>query len=220
VDILAYVVVALAAYLLGSIPSGYLAGRAKGIDIRTVGSGNIGATNAFRILGKTAGSLVLAADALKGWIAVEVVPRLVMRLFFGGADGRGDELEFLRILAGVVAILGHNYTFWLRFKGGKGIATSAGVLIALVPVALLVILITWIVVALATKYVSVASIAASAVLPFATWFAHYGLTLTVITALMAALAIFKHKANIMRLMNGTENKIGGKKNPPDGGEIT
>lgn len=202
-------------YLLGSFPSGYLAGRAKGIDIRTLGSGNIGATNAFRILGKTAGTLVLLADGLKGWAAVRLVPELVCRMFFSAATSQ--TLEYLRILAGVSVILGHNYTCWLKFKGGKGVATSAGAMAALVPTAFVIALLAWIVICLATRYVSVASIVGSAALPFATWLTHYGVLLTLITGLMAALVIYKHKGNIKRLMNGTENKIGSGKNRPANG---
>jgi glycerol-3-phosphate acyltransferase PlsY len=215
VDILACAVIALAAYLLGSIPAGYLAGKVRGIDIRTVGSGNIGATNAFRILGKTAGTLVLVADGLKGWVAVSLVPGIVAKLL--GVEFGPEPPEYLKIVAGVSVILGHNYTCWLNFKGGKGVATSAGVLAALVPMAFVASLLTWIVVCLLTRYVSVASIASAVVLPFATWLARYGPVMICITALMSTLAIYKHKGNIARLMNGTENKIG-RKNRPSGKE--
>jgi glycerol-3-phosphate acyltransferase PlsY len=219
VDIVAYLVTVLVAYLLGSIPTGYLAGRWKGIDIRAVGSGNIGATNAFRILGKKAGTVVLVVDGLKGWLAVTLAP-VIYYLLEPQAQNSSPEIEHLRIIAGVVAILGHNYTCWLKFKGGKGIATSAGVLAALVPWAFIITLSTWIVVCLLTRYVSVASIAAALVLPFATWAMRYNLLLIVITALMSALAIYKHKANIARLINGTENKIGGKKASPASGVVS
>jgi glycerol-3-phosphate acyltransferase PlsY len=206
VAVLSYIVTALIAYLLGSIPTGYLVAKARGIDIRTVGSGNIGATNAFRILGKGAGSFVLFADALKGWVAVTVVAPIVVNIF------PGAPLEYLRIAGGVAAILGHNYTCWLHFKGGKGIATSAGVLVALVPWALLIILCTWIVLFVATRYVSVASIVASFTLPFATWFTTgRDVGLTVVTGALAALAIYKHRKNIQRLREGTENRIEFKK---------
>lgn len=213
-DIVAYLITAFCAYLLGSIPTGYLAGRAKGIDIRTMGSGNIGATNAFRILGKTAGSMVLIVDGLKGWAAVALIPSLVHRIL-PSATWTDQTLELLHIIAGIGAILGHNYTCWLKFKGGKGIATSGGVLAALVPWTFVVGLITWIIFCLATRYVSVASIAAAISLPFATWAFHYSKLMIVITILMSSLAIYRHKANIVRLMNGTENRVGRKK-PPAG----
>jgi acyl phosphate:glycerol-3-phosphate acyltransferase len=209
--------VAVVAYFLGSIPTGYLAGRAKGIDVRTVGSGNIGATNAFRTLGTVPGILVLLIDGLKGWGAVEL-SGVVAALLQPGAKPDPDVIEYLRIVAALCVILGHNYTCWLKFKGGKGIATSAGVLAALVPLALVISLSTWIVVCIWTRYVSVASIAASAILPFATWIAGYSYRLIIITAAMAVLAIYKHKGNIQRLLHGTESKLGKKSPPAKGAE--
>lgn len=201
-SVLDYIVTALAAYLLGSIPTGFLVAKSRGVDIRTVGSGNIGATNAFRILGKRAGTFVLLADAFKGWLAVALIAPLVAQI------GSGAPVEDLRMAAGIAAILGHNFTCWLHFKGGKGIATSAGVLIALVPLALLIILGIWIVLTAATRYVSVGSMAAAFALPFATWITkNHSAGLTAITGVMAALAIIKHRKNIVRLMNGTENRI-------------
>src|SRR5713226_2896418 len=155
---LACTLTALAAYLLGSVPTGYLVARARGIDIRTVGSGNIGATNVFRYLGKPAGIFVLLADALKGLLAVIVLSKLIGGWFYPNADVL--EREWFEICAGASAILGHNYTCWLYFKGGKGIATSAGVLAALVPGPLLIILGIWILVFALTRYVSLASLAA------------------------------------------------------------
>ena len=201
-----YVAVALLAYLLGSIPTGFLVARAKGIDIRTVGSGNIGATNAFRVLGKSAGTFVLLTDFLKGLVACGVVPWI---WFHSGEFAHvrvGPE-----IVAGVCAVLGHNYTIWLGFKGGKGIATSAGVLTALVPWSLLTILSVWIILFLLTRYVSVGSLAASATLPFATWVYYRNWTLTLVTGAMGVLAIYKHRSNIQRLLNGTEARFASKK---------
>ena len=208
-EILCYALSALAAYLLGSIPTGFLVARLKGIDIRTVGSGNIGATNALRILGKPAGIFVLLMDALKGWLAVGPLTLLItlaLSLPQGGVVG-----ETSSIVAGIGAILGHNYTCWLGFKGGKGIATSAGVLLALVPWALLIIFLTWIVVFASTRYVSLGSLAASAVLPFASWLTHESLAKVIITGAMGALAIYKHKGNIQRLLAGTEPRVGRRK---------
>jgi glycerol-3-phosphate acyltransferase PlsY len=201
----------LGAYLLGSLPTGFLVARAKGIDIRTVGSGNIGATNVFRILGKPAGIFVLLVDALKGWAAVAILARVVWTQFDPAASV--SNREWLAVVAAVAAIMGHNYTCWLRFKGGKGIATSAGVLAALVPQSLLIILGVWIVVFLASRYVSLASICGSATLPLAAWLTGESGTMVGITAGLAALAIYKHKANIQRLCNGTESRLqlGGKK---------
>jgi len=212
VPIVAYVLTALGAYLLGSIPTGFLVGKARGLDIRTMGSGNIGATNVFRYLGTVAGILVLLVDALKGLAAVWVVTRLCWYLF--GTPSSATAREWLEIIAGLAAVLGHNYTCWLSFKGGKGIATSAGVLVALVPYALLIILGVWIIVFGATRFVSLASICASFTLPFATWFTNGSFTMIAITSAMTALAIYKHKPNIERLLKGTESRIGFKKQPP------
>jgi len=199
-----YIVVVLGAYLLGSIPAGYLVARAKGIDIRAVGSGNIGATNVFRILGKPAGIFVLVFDGLKGFAACKWWVDVIIGLF---ALPPGDGV-YWRLLAALAVVLGHNYTCWLRFKGGKGIATSAGVLAGLVPWALLIILSIWFILFALTRYVSVGSLAASFTLPFATWLTTKDWTLTAVTGAMGVLAIYKHKANIRRLLNGTENRVG------------
>jgi glycerol-3-phosphate acyltransferase PlsY len=206
VALASYVVTALCAYLLGSIPTGYLAGRLRGIDIRQSGSGNIGATNVFRVLGKPAGIVVLIIDALKGYAACAWVADLVMHWLPAGI-GEGDAL---RIIAGLAAILGHNFTCWLKFRGGKGIATSAGVLAALVPGALSIILCLWMSVFAVTRYVSLASISASFALPFATWITRQNISLTLVTGAMAALAIYKHRSNIQRLLQGTEHRFGSK----------
>ena len=212
--IVGYILVVLVAYLLGSIPTGFLVARARGVDIRVVGSGNIGATNVFRILGKAAGGFVLVVDAAKGWLAVFLVAKLVSGWFYPEAGSLAR--EWFALCAGVAAILGHNYTCWLHFKGGKGIATSAGVLVALVPVPLLIILGIWIIVFALSRYVSLASISAAFALPFAAWARGESRTIILVTAALAALAIYKHKANIQRLINGTENRIGGKKGMSSG----
>jgi glycerol-3-phosphate acyltransferase PlsY len=201
---LGHILTAVAAYLLGSIPTGFVVSKARGLDIRTVGSGNIGATNVSRSLGTTAGVLVLLADAFKGWLAVA----FLAQLFWSWFQGSSGEVEVFRSVAALAAVLGHNYTCWLYFKGGKGIATSAGVLAALVPGALLIILGIWIVLFVLTRYVSLASMAASFTLPFAAWITGRSPTLIVITAAMAVLALFKHRANLKRLIQGTESRYG------------
>jgi glycerol-3-phosphate acyltransferase PlsY len=204
--VLAFIVIAVAAYLLGSIPTGYLVGRAKGIDIRAVGSGNIGATNVFRMVGKTAGVFALIVDGLKGYAACTWLCDWVLTL--PGSPATNTELY--RILAGIAAVLGHNFTCWLKFKGGKGIATSAGVYFALAPLAAGIALATWIVAAVLTRYVSIASIMAAVALPTAVWLTPNSLTLRIVTTALGLLAIFKHKSNIQRLVNGTEQHIGRK----------
>lgn len=210
-----YILTAIAAYLLGSIPTGFLVGKARGIDIRRSGSGNIGATNAFRILGKPAGTMVLLADALKGWVAVVLIARVMAAWL--APEASAQQREWFAIVAAVFAVLGHNYTCWLRFKGGKGIATSAGVLTALVPYSLLIILAVWVLVFALSRYVSLASIAASATLPFAAFLTRESATIVAITGAMAAMAILKHRGNIKRLLAGTESRFGSGKPVPPGG---
>ena len=203
--ILGYILTALAAYLLGSIPFGFLTAKAKGIDIRAVGSGNIGATNAMRVLGKPAGIFVLLMDVLKGYAAAKWLCVGLLKLF----DVPGAEMETCQIVAGIFAVLGHNYTCWLKFKGGKGIATTAGVYLALAPWPLLIALAVFILALLLTRYVSVASISAAVALPAAVWILPpHNLLLGIVTTALGALAIYKHKSNIQRLMAGTENRIG------------
>ncbi len=197
VEVVSYMVVIALGYLLGSVPTGYLAGRLRGIDIRAVGSGNIGATNVFRALGKTAGIIVLALDTFKGLAGARFVPLVV-----GSAPS-----ENLRIAAGVAAIVGHNYTCWLRFKGGKGIATSAGVLLGWLPLSLAIVLGLWLIVFLTSRYVSLASITAAAALPFAVWLTHGSARMIAVAVLLGGLAIFKHRTNIQRLLNGTEHRF-------------
>jgi glycerol-3-phosphate acyltransferase PlsY len=208
----AYILTAVASYLLGSIPTGFLIGKARGIDIRKIGSGNIGATNAFRTFGTAAGVAVLLVDALKGFLAVALVSWLVWEAY--GEVGGLFTREWLEIAAGLAAVVGHNFTCWLNFKGGKGIATSAGVLLALVPYSLLIIFAIWIIVLGLTRFVSLASICASFALPFATWITGRSTTLIGITAAMTALAIYKHKSNIQRLLHGTETRLGHKSAAP------
>jgi glycerol-3-phosphate acyltransferase PlsY len=204
-------VIAVAAYMLGSIPTGYLVARARGIDIRTVGSGNIGAANVFRILGKPAGILVLVVDGLKGFAACAWLIDFVIQLF-AVAPG---QIENLRIVAGICAVLGHNYTCWLKFKGGKGIATSAGVYFALAPLAAGIALGIWIIVFALGRYVSVASIAAAVALPTGVWLTKNNLFLGIVTTALGLLAIYKHKGNIHRLLNGTERRLGQKSATPE-----
>jgi glycerol-3-phosphate acyltransferase PlsY len=218
VEFLAYALVALGAYLLGSIPTGYLMARAKGIDIRTVGSGNIGATNAFRVLGKGPGVFVLLVDAAKGCVAV-VLAALAGPLLAGVPSERVNEVsEVFQVIAGLGAILGHNFTCWLKFKGGKGVATSAGVLLALLPKALGIAFGAWVVAFALSRYVSLASITAAVTLPVATWLFGYSRMLTTVSAIIGVLTIYRHRGNIQRLLAGTENRVGAKKPPEKEGK--
>ena len=199
------IIVLVVAYFLGSLPTGFLAARAKGIDIRTAGSGNIGATNAMRVLGKPAGLLVLAIDLLKGYAAVAWLGRLLPNPI-GMTSG---EAETCRILAGIAAVLGHNYPCWLNFKGGKGIATTAGVYLALAPLAAGIAVGAFLAAVSLTRYVSVGSIVAAVALPASVWcLSPTNLFLGIVTTALGSLAIYKHKSNIKRLIAGTENRLG------------
>lgn len=208
-QLLSYLITGVVAYLIGSPPTGYLAGRLRGLDIRQHGSGNIGATNVFRVLGRTAGIIVLLLDAFKGAASVLFAPLLVSSIIPSAAASNS-----LAVAAALGGILGHNYTCWLGFKGGKGIATSAGVLAALVPAAGAIVLSLWLVVFYFSRYVSLASIAAASALPLATWATTSDLTRLGLTIVVGALAVWKHRPNIQRLMKGTENRFG-KKNPQE-----
>ena len=215
-----YILAALAAYLLGSIPTGFLAAKAKGFDIRAAGSGNIGATNAMRVLGKPAGIFVLLMDAFKGYAAVTFLPPLIFNWlaphYFGRlVDFQNEPVELQTryyVVAGIFAVLGHNFPCWLRFKGGKGIATSAGVYLALAPWPLLIALVVFILALLATRYVSVGSVAAATALPAAVWvLPPHDLLLGIVTTVLGVMAIYKHKGNLQRLADGTESRLQFKK---------
>lgn len=202
-SILSYIVVAIAAYLLGSIPTGFLVAKARGIDIRAVGSGNIGAANTFRAIGRFAGIFVLLMDALKGFAAVEL-SYLILRLF--GITDPGVTIHY-RVVAGIFAVLGHNYTCWLGFKGGKGIATTAGVYLALVPWSVCFAFIAFLVGMFITRFTSVGSLLAAIVLVLVVCLTQHDLTLIIVTIALGVLAILKHRTNIQRLIAGTENRI-------------
>jgi glycerol-3-phosphate acyltransferase PlsY len=197
--------VALGAYLIGSIPSGYMAGRAKGVDLRKEGSGNIGATNALRVLGKKWGYLIFAADSFKGWLSVTLAYALANRY-------APEQVTIMGIVAAFFALVGHNFPIWLGFKGGKGIATSAGIMIALFPIwTFLVALGVWMALFYGTRYVSVASLAAAISLPVTTGFLALAgkcdSLLVLIAVIMCILATLRHKSNIQRLLAGTEKKF-------------
>jgi glycerol-3-phosphate acyltransferase PlsY len=229
VNFVAYGVVAVVAYFLGSIPTGYLVGKAKGIDLRTAGSGNIGATNALRILGKPAGIFVLLVDAAKGFVAcyLGVFVSIYFTNRLSGLHSTADfdsnsfveafnSIAYFPIIAGIFAVLGHSFTCWLRFKGGKGVATSAGVYFALAPLAVGIALATWIVVFAVSRYVSLASIAAAIALPAAVWLMPNSLALRLVTTALGLLVIWKHKGNIERLLSGRESRVGGKQPAQEG----
>lgn len=206
----AFIVCLIVAFLSGSIPFGYFAGKLKGLDIRQHGSGNIGATNVIRVCGKGIGIPVFILDMLKG-----LLPTLLPASMLG-ASVSADLLSIATVGAGFAAILGHMFTPWLAFKGGKGVATAAGVLLGIAPVPMLVALAAWMVFFFATKYVSLASIAAAVAVP-ATMAVqmlragHVDAVLFGFGLVLGALVIVRHRANIQRLIAGTENKAGAKK---------
>jgi glycerol-3-phosphate acyltransferase PlsY len=204
---LTFAAVVIASYLLGSIPFGYLAGRIKGIDIRKCGSGNIGATNVIRTLGKAYGYPAFVADFLKGLCAVKISMLIVTRV-----QPQWISWEMFGIAAAISSVVGHSFPVWLRFKGGKGVATSAGALFGLAPIAALLGAAIWLMTFLLTRYVSVASIAAAAALPLiiliTTWLSRTaGRLLFYSSVCLAALVIWRHRSNLSRLMRGTEPRF-------------
>ena len=194
-------------YLFGSFPAGYFAGRLAGVDVRKEGSGNIGATNVLRVLGKKWGYPVFSIDAFKGFAAVRVAFFLVR--FWPDAK---PYVEYFAILTAIASIVGHTCPVWLRFKGGKGVATSAGALLALTPVATLIGIAIWIIVFWLTRYVSLASITAAVVLPIVILVVssqdqNKRKPLVYSSACVAAVVIWRHRSNLSRLMRGTEPRF-------------
>ena len=228
----------LLAFLLGSIPFGLIIAKAKGVNIRDHGSGNIGATNVLRVIGKKYGIICLLLDALKGFIPVMLAVNLIQ------IAGKGNPLhlaaldpfalilpaaqqfkgQLVHVLTALAAVLGHNYSPWVGFKGGKGIATSAGVLMALMPAGIGLLVIVWLIAFGISRYVSLASIIAAAALPLITiydsWFhgriadGTWNKPLFFFSLVIAILAIWKHQTNIQRLLAGTEHRFSRKPKSP------
>lgn len=195
-------------YLMGSIPTSIIAGKLlKNLDIRTVGSGNAGATNAFRILGPTAGTIVLLIDMAKGFIPVVWISQL------GIADGPAWEPIIYQLIAGLSAMFGHIWTIFAGFKGGKGVGTAAGMLLGLTPLTIGICLLVFIVTVAITRYVSLGSILAALTFLIVTLVRKYALgvaipdALLIISIFIPALIIYTHRANIQRLLKGEENKM-------------
>lgn len=203
----AYVFVVIIGYLFGSIPAGYLAGKIRGIDIRTVGSGNIGTTNTFRVLGKKAGIAVLIVDTIKGFIPAFWLPHFGLLIVRDTTSTSGALSFHFAMLAGLASILGHVYPCWLRFRGGKGIATTGGVYAALAPIPVALTLALWLIIFISSGYVSLASIAAAVGLPFFVWFMGCHPILVGLTIVIGLLALYKHRSNAQRLLNGTEHRF-------------
>jgi len=193
------VLLSVVAYLFGAIPFGLLVAKSRGVDIRTQGSGNIGATNVFRVIGKGWGIFTFALDALKGFIPAFVFPRLA------GLDAEWG------VLFGIVAILGHSFPVYLRFKGGKGVATSAGMLLGVAPLAVGVGFACWALCMVISRYVSLSSIVAAIAVAVTVWIQDKGQVINIALTILSLLIIWLHRANIKRLLNGTENRFGKKK---------
>ena len=185
----------LAAYLIGSVPFGFLIGKMRGVDVRTVGSKNIGATNVFRTVGKKWGLLAFLCDFLKGF-----VPTMV-------AKHCAADVSWLPVAVGLACVIGHTLTVFMKFRGGKGVATAFGMLVALIPGLVGIAFLVFVALFASTNYISLGSCGAATFLAVAIWFYPVPLAVEIIVSLIGVFVVVKHKSNISRLLNGTENKI-------------
>ena len=185
----------ISSYLLGSVPSGFIIGALSGVDVRNAGSGNIGATNVARLLGKRRGLLTLVADVAKGFVPVLLAEKLGMS-------------DVGIALVAMAAFLGHLYPLFLRFQGGKGVATAFGALLGVAPPATLVLLVVFGIAVLFCRIVSLGSIAAALAAPFALWTLDYSAVLVLMSAFLGGMIVLRHRENIKRLLDGTEPRFG------------
>ena len=185
----------LGSYLVGSVPFGFLIGKMRGVDVRTVGSKNIGATNVFRTVGKKWGLLAFLCDFLKGFL-----PTFAAKTFAAGA-------EWLPIAVGLSCVVGHTLTVFMKFRGGKGVATAFGMLVALIPALVGIAFLVFIALFASTNYISLGSCGAATFLAVSIWFCPALLAVKIIVSLIGIFVVVKHKSNISRLLKGTENKI-------------
>ena len=192
--ILALCIVIGAAYLIGSIPTGLLLGKAYGVDVRKEGSGNIGATNLYRTVGRKVGIITLIGDCLKGLLPVVLVKFSALPPEFAA-------------WVGLAAFCGHVFSVFLKFKGGKGVATALGVFLALAPLAVAIAVTLFAVLLVVWRYVSLGSIAAAAVMPLVVFLLGGSRTVTTVTLIIALIVIARHYENIKRLLSGSENKF-------------
>jgi len=204
---LALLIAGFVSYLIGSIPAGYIAGRIVGIDIRTVGSGNIGATNVTRVLGKRYGYPVFIVDFLKGFAAVGMSIMIAKR-----TQPVLIPSELFGVVGAVACVLGHSFPVWLGFKGGKGVAASAGALFGLMPFVALIAVAVWLIIFYLTRYVSVASMTAALAVPIAILSMMFlgqtdRTTLLYFSICLAAVVIFRHRSNLSRLVRGAEPRF-------------
>ncbi len=205
-----WIISAVVGYLLGSLPIGYVVARAHGVDIFKEGSGNPGATNVKRVLGekfgakgKRAGNFVFVLDAVKGAIAA-AWPALPLL--------HAPEARLLGLIGVIAAVLGHSFSVFTKFKGGKGVATAAGGVLVLMPVPCLIGVVVWLVTFSVTRYVSLGSVVAAVVVPAAGWLLGNPLPLNIVVSLLGLFVIVRHRENIKRLLAGTESKFA--KKPP------
>jgi glycerol-3-phosphate acyltransferase PlsY len=189
------VLLTILSFIVGSIPFGVIIAKVKGVDLKKVGSGNIGATNVLRTLGKGSAAMTLMGDILKGTIVVALGKFLLVGAAYEG-------------IMGLSAILGHNFSLFLRFRGGKGVATGIGVLLIYTPKVALVTLIIWLLVVLITRYSSLGAIVSFGILPLNVFLFDYSGTKLIIVSIIALLILLRHIGNIERLIKGTERKIG------------
>lgn len=189
-------------YLIGSIPSAYLLVKwLTGTDVREVGSGNVGATNVTRVAGFQAGLVVFIADLVKGWVAVRgLAPWLVTPL-----------APATQLACGLAAVLGHLFPVWLQFRGGKGVATTIGVLVGAMPAVAVVWLVVWVLVFFPSRTVSLASLAAAVTIPITQLLTHRSRSEVLLGAILAVLIMMRHRANIARLLQGTEHRFGARR---------
>lgn len=185
----------LLAYLLGSVPTGYLLGSLAGVDVRNAGSGNVGATNVARVVGRRYGILTLVVDIAKGFVPVIVALSLALT-------------TAATALVGIAAFLGHLYPVFLRFQGGKGVATALGIFLGLAPLVTMILAAIFLLVLSATRVVSLSSMAASASAPIVFWFFFHSAILTGASLFIAAMIVLRHRGNIKRLKLGTEPRLG------------
>jgi glycerol-3-phosphate acyltransferase PlsY len=198
---LSIIVAIIAAYLFGAIPTGYWYGRLRGVDIRTLGSGNLGATNIQRVFGTPAGVAVLLVDVAKGFIAARFLSSLTP---YPASD-------WIRVGCGFAAILGHSFTPFVGFRGGKSVAASYGMMLALAPFATLVVFLAFVAVVAATRYISAGSLVSAALFPLLIWLigeSGQNFSILLVSLVIGAVLIFRHRANIGRILNGTENRFG------------
>jgi acyl phosphate:glycerol-3-phosphate acyltransferase len=185
----------LFAYLLGSVPTGYILGSVAGVDVRKAGSGNVGATNVARVVGKRYGILTLVADIAKGFVPVIVALNI-------GLTSTATSF------AGIAAFLGHLYPVFLRFQGGKGVATALGVFLGLAPWATLILMAIFVLVLLAARVVSLSSMVAAGCAPIVIWLFFHSPILVGMSLFIALMIVLRHRGNIQRLLSGTEPRLG------------